>query len=1136
MGLEAEHVRRRDWNDALAEFALSNVKNGLTRGSRSLKDAESPAHERLRHWLFGYQRLRQRCFAAFPFHGSRRSENLFFSIAHLAKEGLVVVDFQVKAPADVKSPSGQDIVLETGKLLVNIESQSNKQAWECTCKSFAANRVCNHVVQFANAICEQLESPSSPLSNRIPENDFSTKPFDYDSFHALQVTYILDRLSTLLPTAEVPEDNELPQVEQTLPSRLAWCFHATRDSLSVSVSFQRQKKRGNGWLKGQRLALSDLLVDDRLLVSEQDRQAAQCLKRQHDSHRYFQANVEVDYPALIVRLVDHPAVFLNERPVTLSLSDLKMTLVEKGDFSSLSVALPFQRSHSTICHIKPNGLVFTDLETQILHVIRCTPHQSRFLQRLSDSPVVFQTKNIDQYLPQLESLGKQVPIQLPKEYAGEPREETIRPVILMRSRTSGELDFGLRIRDAVGRLFRPGHGSPIHYEITDKQRIQWCRNLQEERQRCLDLAAHLGIDDILDEEEFYGILHEFGRGIDLLEKLESLKDEIEVCWDKTTERRPSVVGSVTAQNLKVQLSTKRDWFGVEGRCQLNDESFDLADIIDSLAKANADGNIQGNFIQIGKDQWAHISQRLQQRLRRLADHAHVERGKLKVGVTAVPSIQALLEDDIQVDAPKKWNETVSRLHKAENLNPVVPESLNAELRNYQKEGFAWMRRLAEWGVGGVLADDMGLGKTVQTLAVLLDRKESGPALVIAPTSVGFNWARETEKFTPDLKPHLYRDTDRGELLEKVGPGDLVILSYGLALRDEKLLSKVKWGTMILDEAQAVKNSRSKTARSVSNIEADWKLALTGTPVENHLGELWSIFRVVSPGLLGSWEQFRNKFATAIERDNCPKRQVALSSLLQPFILRRTKSAVLKDLPARTESNLYVDLSKAERAKYETWRMAAIGEIEGLEALTDTPDQRFQILAILTRLRQLACNVGLVDKDWQGESSKLELLMETMQELKSEGHRALVFSQFTEHLSKIRQAFDQAGISYKYLDGSTPAKQRAELVDQFQGGEGDAFLISLKAGGTGLNLTAADYVIHMDPWWNPAVEDQATDRAHRIGQTRPVMVYRIIARGTIEEEILRLHESKRDLVAGILDGTSKAAKLSTEELIGLIRQG
>ncbi len=312
------------------------------------------------------------------------------------------------------------------------------------------------------------------------------------------------------------------------------------------------------------------------------------------------------------------------------------------------------------------------------------------------------------------------------------------------------------------------------------------------------------------------------------------------------------------------------------------------------------------------------------------------------------------------------------------------------------------------------------------------------------------------------------------------------------------------------------------------------LALTGTPVENHLGELWSLFHLVSPGVLGGWDHFRRRYALPIEKHSDADARASLATRLQPFVLRRTKSQVLTELPPRTEVNLYVELSPEERDQYERVRMSAIGEIDQIASLPNLQDQRFKLLALLTRLRQFACHPGIVNRQWTGSSAKLDQLCSTLEELKEEGHRALIFSQFTQHLDLIRKALDERGITYQYLDGSTPATARQQRVDAFQNGEGDVFLISLKAGGTGLNLTAADYVIHMDPWWNPAVEDQATDRAHRIGQDKPVMVYRIITRGTIEEEILSLHETKRDLVTGVLEGTAAAATLSTSELMNMLR--
>ena len=323
-----------------------------------------------------------------------------------------------------------------------------------------------------------------------------------------------------------------------------------------------------------------------------------------------------------------------------------------------------------------------------------------------------------------------------------------------------------------------------------------------------------------------------------------------------------------------------------------------------------------------------------------------------------------------------------------------------------------------------------------------------------------------------------------------------------------------------------------------DLQADFRLALTGTPIENHLGELWAIFRLVTPGLLGSWEQFRQRFAVPIERHHDRKRQAALARVVCPFLLRRTKAEVAPELPSRTEMNQTIELGPTERRLYEAERIEILHSLAKSAAagIGDDARQRIKILAALTRLRLLCCHPRLVVKESTAGSAKLAALVELLTELRDEGHRALVFSQFTSFLDLARPLLTQAGLRTLTLDGSTPAVEREERVRAFQAGTADAFLLSLRAGGTGLNLTAATYVIHLDPWWNPAVEDQATDRAHRIGQDRPVTVIRMVARGTIEEAVLSLHEEKRQLAASILDGADVAARLDGEDLLDLIRKG
>jgi SNF2 family DNA or RNA helicase len=451
----------------------------------------------------------------------------------------------------------------------------------------------------------------------------------------------------------------------------------------------------------------------------------------------------------------------------------------------------------------------------------------------------------------------------------------------------------------------------------------------------------------------------------------------------------------------------------------------------------------------------------------------------------------------RVEAPPAWIEIARRARTARDLVAEVPPGLLGTLRPYQLEGFRWMARLAEW----------------------------------APTSLGFDWAREAERFAPSLRLTLHRDADRKARLAALGPGDVLIASYDIVVRDAEALAGVKFGTVVFDEAHALKNAESLRSKAAALLDAGFRLALTGTPVENRVAEIWAVMRAAVPGLLGSPEDFRERFVGPIERDGDAGRRRTLATVLAPFLLRRTKAELLPELPARTDITLRVPLSRGERRLYEEHRLATVAALTADTGLRDA-QRRVQILAALTRLRQLACHPRLVDPNSKLESSKLTQAVELIAEVRSEGHLPLVFSQFTRFLQLVKAELMQMGLFVSYLDGSTPAAERGRIVDAFQAGEDDAFLLSLKAGGAGLNLTAATDVIHLDPWWNPAVEEQATGRAHRIGQTEPVTVYRLAA----EEAILSMHEEKRALVAALLDGAGAAGKLSTEELIALMARG
>ena len=597
--------------------------------------------------------------------------------------------------------------------------------------------------------------------------------------------------------------------------------------------------------------------------------------------------------------------------------------------------------------------------------------------------------------------------------------------------------------------------------------------------------------------------------------------EAVVEWPKTL---PRVVGDASWAKLQLRVTAARDWFGVNGSVEVDGIEITLADLL--AARRHGD-----RFITVGPDKLVAIGDELRARLEELDAIARPSKNGLQLVNAAVPALADLLASRDQLDAVPAFWSLLTRIDAARASDPRLPRGFAKVLRSYQIDGFRWMSRLAAWGAGACLADEMGLGKTVQTLALLVARSKDGPALVIAPTSVGPNWIHETQRFAPSLNPILHRGAGRAATLAKLGPGDLLVTSYDLLARDVDALAKITFSTLVLDEAQAIKNGGTSRARAARALRADFRLALTGTPVENRLAELFSLMEFLNPGFFGSEEEFRARYVVPIERDKDADRSAALARVVRPFLLRRKKADVLSELPARTEITRAVERTPAERKLYEAARQLALAALAGADE-----DARFQVLAEIMRLRRLACHPRLHDETSKIPSSKLEAFLGLVSELREGGHRALVFSQFTGHLALVQEALRANAVPYLYLDGKTPVPERTRRVAAFQAGEGDLFLISLKAGGTGLNLTGADTVIHLDPWWNPAVEDQATDRAHRIGQTRAVTVIRLIAQGTIEEAVLALHADKRELAESILEGTAASGKLSISELGALIREG
>ena len=580
-------------------------------------------------------------------------------------------------------------------------------------------------------------------------------------------------------------------------------------------------------------------------------------------------------------------------------------------------------------------------------------------------------------------------------------------------------------------------------------------------------------------------------------------------------------------SFHISLTSGVDWFDLDARVDYDGVTAGLPELLAAARRGDA-------FVTLGDGTQGMLPAEWLARYAPLALLGTAEGETVRFQHSQALLLDAWLAAQPEADVDAAFERVRERLASFEGVRPRgEPAGFVGELRPYQREGLGWLLFLEEMGFGGCLADDMGLGKTIQVLAMFAERRRRpadeprAPSLVVVPRSLVQNWVQEAARFTPQLRVLDYTGLGRGEQRERFDEYDLVVTTYGTVRRDAGHLKDRAFDYAILDEAQAIKNSASQAAKACRLVQARRRLAMTGTPIENHLGELWSIFEFLNPGMLG-----RSNTLNVLAKNRADNGDAVglLAKALRPFILRRTKEQVLSDLPAKTEQTLYCELDARQRKLYDElrdhYRAALAKRIENV----GIKRAKIHVLEALLRLRQAACHPGLVDRTKRDQSSaKLETLLEQLDEIKQEGHKALVFSQFTSLLAIVRRQLDARQVTYEYLDGKT--RDRQARVDRFQqDADCPLFLISLKAGGLGLNLTAADYVFILDPWWNPAVEAQAVDRAHRIGQSRRVFAYRLIARDTVEEKILQLQGEKRKLAEAIITAdNSLISQLTADDL-------
>jgi superfamily II DNA or RNA helicase len=965
------------------------------------------------------------------------------------------------------------------------------------------------------------------------------------------------RLQALLTIASDPE----PWREKTTGKcRMVWLVGYQDGLLSVAPREQRLGP-DNVWSKGRPIALSRLYSGRSLdFMTDNDLRIRNTLKREQNNQN---VSYSFDLKQTLPAMVGHPLLFLEESP-DISVEFIKgepELLVEKSG-NQLHVKLLKDFSEEGISVIRETPTRFKIIEVTKKHkdIARILSHNGLKVPATHSKQVMAAVGNLSSFM----TVHSAIAVDMKTVNTVNGKTELLKGVTASSQIHIQLFPLGEGFKLAMfvkpfgpkGPCLKPGLGAEIIMAEVDGQRLQTRRDLAREQEKAREVFTVCPALADLEETGWEWLLQEVDVCLTILLELREIMDRVVIEWpegERIAVRQLVSLDKLSLQVHRIQGRRGLSWFAVTGALPV-DESL----VIDMKNLVELAGRNPGKFLPLGNGEFLALTEEFRRRLDDLSYLAdlpakgdHDDRS-LRIHPLAAMAMENIIHGMGRLEVDETWKEQLQLIREAQLLDSSVPSTLQAELRDYQAEGYKWLSRLAHWGGGACLADDMGLGKTLQALAIILEKSGNGPILVVAPTSVCMNWLQEASRFAPTLKMHQLGARNRKKLVQSLGEFDVLVTSYTLLQQEAKLLAAKEWEVIVLDEAQAIKNMETKRSRAAMSLNGKFKLLTTGTPVENHLGELWNLFNFIVPGLLGSLESFNRRFAFPIERSGDQVARRRLRKLIRPFILRRTKTQVLEELPPRTEITLQVEMNDKELAFYEGIRRQALenlavdnnlsGSSVKRRAASGAPGEKnngkvytVKILAEIMKLRRACCNPKLVIPEIDIQSSKLFLFGKVVDELLENSHKALVFSQFVGHLQIIRSFLDTKKIEYRYLDGATPAKQREKEVNAFQAGRGDLFLISLKAGGLGLNLTAADYVIHMDPWWNPAVEDQASDRAHRIGQVHPVTIYRLITKHTIEEKIVRLHQEKRDLANSLLADTAMSSRISVEELLNLIRE-
>jgi len=925
-------------------------------------------------------------------------------------------------------------------------------------------------------------------------------------------------LATFLKTDksifEIIDEQESLNITQ---KRLVWLVSYGLSSVNtegwVEIEAALQEKSKSGTWKRPELLPWNKFSDPaiRNILNQTDKKVFNLLKNTEES-----LGVEYSLPEndAILLLCGAENVFLQEDPIQqLSFESINPVIEYREENGSQYFRWKFPDT--------PGSIHIEEIDDNVFEI--CVLNKS--LSKLKkESSVALQVNNTKEELIEFfKKMPKNLVIEGDESFSESESELSTNSIMIARViPVSGENYRIQFLAGCEGMSSIPGEGRNILSLKRNDKDIIWKRDRKLEVQTARDLSRKAELDL---EECILPFEWELSEPKKILAVLEALKDnpDVQLQWPRGGKIK---VSSSKGGRIHVKASGKKDWFRLEGEVIFDKRSIKLSELIKSF-------NGNSRFIEISKNEFLALSKELMEGLKGILPLTDQRDECLELHSALSNTLSARLKElPLDVEEDFIFRECLTRMIYSKQLSTDLPEGLKTNLRPYQSQGYKWLLRMLSSGIGVCLADDMGLGKTVQTLSLLLKLKEQGPSLIIAPTSLCHNWSSESKKFTPDLNVIFYRGSERTDLLKALTTGDIVITSYGLVLQDIDFLKEIYWNVVVLDEAQMVKNSGTLRSKAIKLLQSKSRLALSGTPVENHVGELWNIFDFLNPGFLGTRSYFQENYALPIEK-KIPGKLNHLKEKVQPFILRRLKKNVLKDLPDSQESILYVDLNQQEEEIYRANKYLVSKKLNKSKKEKRQKRNKIEILAEITKLRKMTSNFELSEV-YDGVSSKTEAIMAKVDELIENDHQALLFSQFTSHLDIIEDNFKSRGFPYSRLDGSMSPGVRDSAVNDFNSGKNKLMLISLKAGGYGLNLTAADFVLHLDPWWNPAVEEQASARAIRIGQMKKVNVIRFITALTIEDEILKLHAHKKNITEDLLRGTAAAAKLSIEDLLNLLK--